>query len=597
MMGTMALPIEDYALISDCYTGALVGRDGSIDWLCLPLYDSPSIFASLLGTQDHGHWSLAPSDPDATLTRHYDDHTMTLVSHWVTATGEVEVTDLMPHGEHRADVVRRIRGLSGAVELLEQIRIRFDYANALPWVRKYREEKPTPLVAMAGPDAIILRGPEMKADGTMHEVAFTVRQGETVDLVMTWFASHKDPPPPLDVTEAIRKTDRWWRQWSARFKVSGEYAEETKRSLLLLRALTHDQTGGIMAAVTTSLPEAFGGNRNWDYRYVWLRDASLTLTVLLDHGYHRVAEKWRRWIMRAVAGDPADVQIMYGLAGERRLNEEILDTLPGYQGASPVRIGNAASTQFQADVIGEVMVGLHDARVAGIKETHFSWALQRALMAYLEKRWEKPDQGIWEMRGPAHVFTHSRAMVWAAFDRAVRAVREFGLDGPVEHWEEIRDRVRQTIEHDGFDATRGTYTQYFGTTEVDASLLQLPQVGYCAPDDPRMLGTVKAIEEDLLDQGLPRRYRTTEAENNVDGLTGREHPFLACAFWLVEQYAKSGRTDDAHSLMNLLLSFSNDVGMFSEEYDVDDHRQAGNTPQALTHLALVRAADAIRATV
>ncbi|MCX7522031.1 glycoside hydrolase family 15 protein [Microbacterium sp. STN6] len=586
----MSLPIEDYALISDCYTGALVGRDGSIDWLCLPRYDSASMFGAILGTEEQGRWLLAPTHARAESTRRYDGDSMILITNWVTPDGEVEVVDLMPQGDHRADVIRRVRGIRGRVEMHEELRIRFGYADALPWVRKEKGDAPRGLLAVSGPDAIIVRGPELKADGRKHVADFTVEEGETVDIRLTWFASHKEPPPPLSVDDAITTTRQWWSDWAARTHQSGDYSEQVIRSLVLLRALTHNETGGIVAAATTSLPESFGGPRNWDYRYVWLRDASLTISVLLSHGYHDVVNHWRQWMLRAVAGDPHDVQIMYGLSGERDLLERELTSLPGYQGSSPVRVGNAAAKQFQADVIGETMVALHEARRAGIKETEFSWSLQRALVGFLETEWEKPDQGIWEIRGEPRHFTHSRVMVWAAFDRAARAVREYGLKGPVEKWEELREKARQSVEEKGFSTKRNSYTQYFGTTQVDASLLQLPQVGYCAPDDPRMLGTVAAIEEDLIRDGLPLRYLT---EKNIDGLPPGEHPFLACAFWLVEQYAGSGRVADARALMDRLMSFANDVGMFSEEYDVEGKRQVGNTPQALSHLAMVRAADAI----
>ncbi|QNE34588.1 glycoside hydrolase family 15 protein [Leifsonia shinshuensis] len=586
----MSLPIEDYALISDCFTGALVGRDGSIDWLCLPRYDSQSTFGALLGTEDHGRWLLAPSDPEATSTRAYERDTMILVTRWRTATGEVEVVDAMPMGDHRADLVRRVRGVSGHVEMREELRIRFGYASAIPWVRKMTDEKPAALVAVAGPDGLVFRGSALHATNHAHEGKFTVHAGETVDLSMTWFPSHRDAPPALDPETALEATRRWWTEWAEGCDHDGPYRDEVVRSLLILRALTHLETGGIVAAATTSLPENFGGERNWDYRYVWLRDASLTIGVLLAHGYDDSVDHWRDWLLRAIAGDPGDVQIMYGLAGERDLAERELDSLPGYQGAHPVRVGNDASTQFQADVIGEVMLALDHGRTNGVQETRFSWALQRALMGFLEQNWRKADHGIWEIRGEEQMFTHSRVLVWAAFDCAIRGVEQYGLEGPVERWRHLRDQIRADVEANGYDEHRGTYVQYFGTTEVDASLLLLPQVGYCAFDDPRMLGTVKAIEEDLMRDGLPLRYRT---EKGVDGLPPGEHPFLACAFWLAEQYARSHRLDDAVRLMDRLVSLANDVGMLSEEYDVDGRSQAGNTPQALTHLALVRAADAI----
>ncbi|MFP3464937.1 glycoside hydrolase family 15 protein [Leifsonia sp. SIMBA_070] len=586
----MSLPIEDYALISDCFTGALVGKDGSIDWLCLPRYDSRSMFGALLGTEDHGRWLVAPSDASAISTRQYEKDTMILVTRWVTPTGEVEVTDLMPMDDHRADIIRRVRGVSGKVRMQQDLRIRFGYASAIPWVRQEKSEHPHALIAVAGPDAIVVRGTELHAANHSHQGTFTVAAGETVDLVLTWFPSHRVAPPALDVESALQHTREWWTDWAGGCEHQGPYRDEVVRSLLLLRALSHLETGGIVAAATTSLPEAFGGERNWDYRYVWLRDASLTIAVLLAHGYNDYVDHWRDWLLRAIAGDPGDVQIMYGLAGERDLDERIIDSLPGYQGAHPVRIGNGASTQFQSDVVGEVMLALDRGRRAGNPETRFSWALQRALMGYLEQHWREPDHGIWEIRDEPKHFTHSRGLVWAAFDCAIRAVEQYGLDGPVERWKREREAIRADIEANGFDAHRGTYVQHFGSTEVDASLLQLAQVGYVDADDPRMLGTVRALEEDLLRDGLLLRYRT---ETGVDGLPPGEHPFLACSFWLVEQYATSGRREDAVRLMDRLVGLANDVGMLSEEYDVEGHSHAGNTPQALTHLALVRAADAI----
>ncbi|WP_349862977.1 glycoside hydrolase family 15 protein [Leifsonia sp. WHRI 6310E] len=588
----MSLPIEEYALISGCFTGALVGKDGSIDWLCLPRYDSSSMFGALLGTEDHGRWLVAPVDASAKSTRRYEGDTMTLLTRWRTADGEVEVTDTMPMGDHRADVIRRVRGVSGTVRMQQELRIRFGYASAVPWVRKDTAEHPSALVAVAGPDAIVVRGPVLHATDHAHHGEFTVKAGETVDLSLTWFPSHRATPEALDVDHALEQTRTWWTRWAEGCDHDGPYRDEVVRSLLLLRALTHLETGGIVAAATTSLPEAFGGERNWDYRYVWLRDASLTIGVLLAHGYDDYVDHWRDWLLRSIAGDPGDLQIMYGLSGERDLDERELTSLPGYQGAHPVRVGNGASTQFQADVIGEVMIGLDRGRRVGDGETRFSWALQRSLMGYLEEHWREPDHGIWEIRGEPQTFTHSRALVWAAFDCAVRAVERDGLEGPVVRWRTLRDEVRADIEANGFDRVRGTYVQHYGTREVDASLLQLAQVGYVDWEDPRMLGTVRAIEEDLLRDDLVLRYRT---EQGVDGLPPGEHPFLACSFWLVEQYAHSHRLDDARRLMDRLVSLANDVGMLSEEYDVDGRSQAGNTPQALTHLTLVRAADAIAA--
>ena len=587
----MALPIEDYALISDCRSAALVGRDGSIDWLCLPRYDSASLFGALLGDENHGRWLLAPAEAHAIATRSYEGDTFVLSTIWTTSTGQVEVLDFMPpHGDRRADLVRRVRGISGSVHMTQDLRIRFGYGSTMPWVRQLKGESTRGLVAIAGPDAIVVRGPELRASDHRHVSHFDVVVGETMDAQLTWYPSELEIPPAVDIDAALASTCAWWRNWASSCGHEGPLRAEVVRSLLVLRALTHEKTGGIVAAATTSLPEQNGGIRNWDYRYVWLRDASLTLEVLLSHGYEVEANDWRDWLLRAIAGDPADVQIMYGLSGERYLPERELTSLPGYNGASPVRVGNGAVDQFQSDVIGEVMVALHAARAAGVRETEFSWPLQRALMSFLEKNWRRSDQGIWEVRGQAREFTHSRVMVWAAFDRAVRGVEECGLDGPLERWKALRDEVRADIETRGFDKERNCYVQYYGSTAVDASLLVLPQVGFCAPTDSRMLGTVAAIEADLLHSGLLLRYRTVAA---VDGLPPGEHPFLACSFWLVEQYARSGRLEDATALMNTLVGFVNDVGLLSEEYDVTSGHQMGNTPQALSHLALVRAADAI----
>jgi GH15 family glucan-1,4-alpha-glucosidase len=587
----MPLAIEDYALIGDCHTGALVGTDGSIDWLCLPRFDSASTFGALLGDEEQGHWRIAPVGATRCTSRAYESDTFVLVTRWETETGVAEVVDLMPHGDRRADVVRRVRGISGTVRMEQVLRIRFDYADAVPWIRQVPDEDGrSGLLAVAGPDAVIVRGPRLTADGMAHRAEFDVTEGEIVDTVLTWFPSHRIPPTAMEVTPRIEETLAWWRGWAKGCPDLGRYDAEVRRSLLVLRALTHEDTGGVVAAATTSLPEQDGGVRNWDYRYVWLRDAALTLTALMEHGFEAEATEWRGWLLRAIAGDPADVQIMYGLAGERRLPESELTSLPGYRGAAPVRVGNAAYLQFQGDVFGEIMLALEKARSIGVADDSFSWPLQVALLDFVEHNLDRQDNGIWEIRGELRHFTHSRAMLWAAFDCGIRAVREHGLSGPVERWVELRDTLRGEIERQGFDSERNTFVQYYGTTEVDASLLQLPQIGFVAADDPRMLGTVAALESDLLQDGLLLRYRT---ETDVDGLPGGEHPFLACSFWLAHQYALSGRVDDATALMDRLVSFCNDVGLLSEEYDVAGARQMGNTPQALSHLALVGAADAI----
>ncbi|WP_425430421.1 glycoside hydrolase family 15 protein [Diaminobutyricimonas aerilata] len=583
--------IEDYALIGDCHTAALVARNGSIDWLCLPRFDSDSAFGALLGDPDHGRWLLAPVDPRARSTREYLEDTFVLRTVWSTSTGEVEVLDFMPHGDRRADVVRRVRGLRGTVRMRQELRIRFGYATALPWVRQVDEgAATTSLVAVAGPDAIVVRGPRLTAQNHAHVSEFDVDEGMTVDIPLTWYPAHREPPPMADIDEQLEATVSWWRGWAGSAQAPERYSDLVRRSLLVLRALTHEDTGGIVAAATTSLPEDEGGTRNWDYRYVWLRDASLTLQALMSHGFESEAEEWRSWLLRAIAGDPGDVQIMYGLSGERRLTEFELPSLPGYRGASPVRLGNGAYTQYQGDVFGEVMVALHNARELGIVENEFSWSLQRELLRHVENVWRRPDNGIWEIRGPERSFTHSRVMLWAAFEYGVRGVRLHGLDGPVARWERVRDEIRDEIEREGYNAELGHYTQYYGGTEVDAALLQMPQVGYLSHGDERMRRTVAAIERELLVDGLPLRYRT---ESGVDGIPGDEHPFLACAFWLVEHYALDGRLDEAIALMDRLVGFANDVGLLSEEFDTRTGRQMGNTPQALSHLALVRAADAI----
>lgn len=581
--------IEDYALIGDLHTAALVSRSGAIDWLCLPRFDSPSVFGALLGDEGHGQWLLRPVGEAACVERRYEEDTFVLVTRWRTPTGEIEVTDLMPLRDRRADLVRRVRGVRGEVRVEQQLRIRFDYASAMPWVRQTGTEEHPSLVAIAGPDAIVVRGPRFRPVDHAHRAETVVREGEVVDTVLTWFPSHRATPPPLEVDEQLDHTRRWWRDWARPCATAGAYDAHVRRSLLVLRALTHEDTGGIVAAPTTSLPEDLGGSRNWDYRYVWLRDAALTLESLMLHGYGEEAADWRDWLLRAIAGDFDDLQIMYGLAGERRLTEVELDSLPGYRGSSPVRVGNGAFTQFQGDIFGEVMIALDQARGLGVEEDDVSWALQTELLRYAERHLDRRDNGIWEIRGPHRTFVHSRAMLWAAFDRGVHAVREHGLSGDAEHWASIRDRLRVEIEQHGV-AEGGWFRQHYETDEVDASLLQLAHIGFVAYDDPRMLATVDRIERTLLRGGLPLRYRT---ESGVDGLPGDEHPFLACAFWLVENLAHGGRLADAEALMDRLVGLTNDVGLLSEEFDVEHDRHMGNTPQALSHLALVRAADAI----
>jgi len=594
----MTAPIEDYALLSDARTAALVSREGSIDWLCLPRFDSPSVFGALLGDEEHGCWALRPTDAAARATRHYAGGTFTLVTRWESESGVAEVHDVLTvtderrGGSRTTDLVRRVVGIEGTVEFTQSLRFRMAYARSVPWVRQVRGSEVPELIAIAGPDALVLRGVTVKADDHVHRGTLTVAAGETVDLVLTWHPSSEPPPPPLEVDAALESTRTWWQSWADRIDAPPEYHDHVLRSLLILRALTHRDTGGIVAAATTSLPEQFGGVRNWDYRFVWLRDAALTLEAFIAHGFLRIAEHWRMWLLRAVAGDPAQIQIVYGIAGERDLWERELASLPGYGGASPVRVGNDAARQYQADVIGEVLVALDVAREAGLEETEFSWPLQRSLLQQVVARIDDPDHGIWEIRGEPRMFTHSRAMIWAAFDRGIRAVRRHGLDGPVELWERLRDRIRAEIDEHGV-STDGYFTQSYGSDEVDASLLALPSVGFCDADDPRMLATVERIEATLMSGGLVHRYRTS---SGVDGLPGDEHPFIACSFWLAEQYAATGRHEDAVALMARACALANDVGILSEEYDVTERRHAGNTPQALSHLALVQAADAIAGT-
>ncbi|WP_425864955.1 glycoside hydrolase family 15 protein [Arthrobacter sp. TWP1-1] len=593
----MASRIEDYALLSDLHTAALVGRDGSIDWLCFPRFDSPSVFTALLGTSDHGRWLMAPTHTEAAVQRRtYVGRTFVLETVWETPEGSARVTDFMPVKDRRASVVRRIEGLSGSVEFIERISVRPGYGKVLPWVRRMDAADGTEaIVAVAGPDALVLRGDELPvAVDHEHAGTFTVRAGEWVQQEMTWYPSHRPVPDAIDIDFALGQTIDYWEDWAARYNQDGKYAAIVERSLLVLRALTHEDTGGIVAAPTTSLPEDFGGARNWDYRFCWLRDAALTLEAMLTHGFDDEAMKWRDWLLRAVAGDPEDLQIMYGLSGERELAEGELSHLPGYEGALPVRIGNGAVGQYQADVVGEVLVALEKLRLAGGHEDHFSWPLQQAMLGFVEKHLAAKDHGIWEMRGELLHFTHSRVMMWAAFDCGARAVRDHGLEGPVERWETLRDQLHAEIMEHGFNKELNTFTQTYGGTTTDASLLVLPQVGFVAYSSPEMLGTVAALENELVDRhGLILRYQT---ESGLDGLEPGEHPFLACSFWLVEQYAHSGRHTDAVALMDRLVGLANEVGLLSEEYDMDQGRMAGNFPQAFSHLALVRAADALHGT-
>jgi GH15 family glucan-1,4-alpha-glucosidase len=584
--------IEDYAVLGDQRTAALVGVHGSVDWLCLPRFDSPACFAALLGTPDHGRWLITPDVPYEA-TRRYRDGTFVLETTYATEEGSVRVVDAMPTGDGRADLVRRVEGLTGSVRMRHEWVVRFGYGAICPWVHRIVDPHGHPaLHAVAGPDMVVLRGTRLPtASGRRHMDVFDVGAGEVVEWSTTWYHAWDEVPEAVDISEALDRTTAAWQKWADAAPAGGPYHAALTRSLLVLRLLTHEVTGGIVAAPTTSLPESFGGPRNWDYRFCWLRDASLTLEALIDCGYVDEAREWRRWLLRAVAGDPEDLQIMYGVDGGRDLDERILDHLPGYANSRPVRVGNAAVDQRQTDVLGEVMLALAAARDAGLEADASSWALQRMLVDDLAKHWQDADNGIWEIRGEPRHFTHSRVMVWVAFDRAVRALEDYGRRGPIEHWRSLRDQVREEVLREGFDEQLGTFVQYYGSKHTDAALLQIPIVGFLPPDDPRVVGTVRAIEAELMHDGLLLRYRT---ERGVDGLPPGEEPFLACSFWLAEVYALSGRLDDARLMIDRLIGLANDVGLLSEEYAPAERRMAGNFPQALSHLALVGAVNTYR---
>ncbi|MFG2549116.1 glycoside hydrolase family 15 protein [Streptomyces sp. NPDC048581] len=583
--------IEDYALIGDEQTAALVGRDGSVDWLCLPRFDSAACFAKLLGGKDNGHWRIAPRHAKGLCTRRaYRPDTLVLDTEWETAEGAIRVTDLMPQRDRAPDLVRIVEGLSGRVTVRSTLRLRFDYGSVVPWVRKSRGHR----VAVAGPDSVWLRSEPAvhtwgEDFGTHSE--FTVEAGEQVAFVLTWHPSHEPRPPLVDPYKALRLSIRDWQKWVGRCHYGGPYRDAVIRSLITLKALTYRPTGGIVAAPTTSLPEEIGGVRNWDYRYCWLRDSTLTLNVGLSAGYREEAEAWRDWLLRAVAGDPADLRIMYGLAGERRLPEFEVPWLSGFAGSAPVRIGNLAVEQLQLDVYGEVMDTLALARDAGLPSKPHIWAIQAALIDWLSSQWRQPDEGLWEVRGGRRHFVHSKVMVWVAADRAVRTLEESpSLEGDLAGWREFRDEVHREVCEKGYDAERNTFTQSYGSRELDAALLLIPRVGFLPPDDPRVIGTIDAIRAELSHAGFLRRY---SQETPVDGLPGGEGTFLACSFWLAEALHMTGRTQEAHELFDRLVRLANDVGLLSEEYDPVAARQLGNFPQAFSHIGLVNTALAL----
>ncbi|MFH8577870.1 glycoside hydrolase family 15 protein [Streptomyces zaomyceticus] len=589
----MTQRIDDYALIGDLQTAALVGRDGSVDWLCLPRFDSAACFAAILGDENNGHWRIAPKGATTCATRRYAEDSLVLETYWETRTGTVKVVDFMPQRDRAPDLMRIVEGVSGSVEMSAVLRLRFDYGSVVPWMRRSDGHR----VAIAGPDAVWLRSePPVKTWGQQFSTcsSFTVTAGEKVAFVLTWHPSHEPRPDLVDPHEALEQSLADWREWSARCTYRGPYREAVMRSLITLKALTYAPTGGIMAAPTTSLPEEVGGVRNWDYRACWLRDSSLTLGALLAAGYVDEACAWRDWLLRSVAGDPADLQIMYGPAGERRLPETTLPWLRGYADSAPVRTGNAAVDQFQLDVYGEVMDSLHRAREAGIPAERHAWNLQLSLLGFLESTWREPDEGLWEVRGPRRHFTHSKVMAWVAADRAVRTLEaDPSLPGDVARWRTMRDEIHAQVCAMAYDPARNTFTQAYGSPELDAATLLIPQVGFLPPDDPRVVGTVDAVRAELLHGGYVRRYSADSAA--VDGLPGQEGTFLVCSFWLADALRLTGRAEEARELFESLVDLCNDVGLLAEEYDPVTDRQLGNFPQAFSHIGLVGTALALAA--
>jgi len=582
--------IEDYALIGDMHTAALVSNTGSIDWLCLPRFDSGACFAALLGDEQHGHWQLTPTGKVTGTRRSYRGETLVLDTEMTTATGTIRITDLMPLRDKSVDLLRIVECLDGEVEMELRWTVRYDYGNVVPWLRHHDGDDER-LEAVAGPDAVVLRGDVLPrpVDDQVHAAVFTVRPGRPMSWSMQWYLSTDPTPGPIDTEPRLAKTMDYWSKWSAKGSYDGAYREAVQRSLLTLKALSYEPSGGIIAAPTTSLPEAIGGERNWDYRYCWLRDATLTLSALTGGGYVNSAKAWRRWLLRAIAGSPENLQILYGVLGERRIMEWEADWLPGYEGSTPVRIGNAAFGQLQLDVFGEVMDALYLARRRGVNSSDRAWALQSALMEHLATIWQQPDRGIWEVRGPERHFTHSRVMVWVAFDRAVRTAEEFGLDGPVQKWRDLRDEVHAEVCAEGWNAELGTFTQYYGGTELDAAVLLIPSVGFLPGDDHRVRSTVDAIGAKLRHGDVVDRYSTSETAGG-DGLSGKEGSFLACAFWFVDALVLTGRRDEGEAMFERLLLLRNDLGLLAEEYDPKAKRLLGNFPQAFSHLALVNSA-------
>jgi GH15 family glucan-1,4-alpha-glucosidase len=577
----MASKIEEYALLGDCETCALVGRDGSVDWLCWPRFDGGACFAALLGGPENGRWLIAPCEPSRCSARRYRGDTLILETDIETSEGAVTLVEFMPPRGKASDLVRLIIGKQGTVAMRTELIIRFDYGSLVPWVTRCEDQG---LCAVSGPDMVVLRTP-VPLHGVDHKTIgeFTVSAGDMVPFVLTYGPSHLERPAPIDPLAALADTETFWYDWSRQFRCSDDWTEPMIRSLITLKALTFRPTGGIVAAPTTSLPEQLGGCRNWDYRFCWLRDATFTLLALMNCGFYEEASAWREWLLRALAGDPAQVQIMYGLAGEHRLNEWQVPWLRGYEGAGPVRIGNAAAWQMQLDIYGEVMDALYHGH-GGLGIDEAGWELQRELLDHLETVWMLPDNGIWEVRGGLRHFTYSKVMAWVAFDRAVKSVEQFGLEGPVDRWRAIRSQIHDEVCSKAFNTEIGAFVQSYGSSELDASVLLLPLVGFLHPTDPRIGGTVDAIQRRLMVDGFVLRYDPHRSE---DGLPGNEGAFLACSFWLADNLVLLGRTDEAQQIFERLLSLRNDVGLLSEEYDPSARRLVGNFPQAFSHIALI----------
>ena len=580
------MKIEDYALIGDCHSAALVGRDGSIDWLCWPRFDSSPCFAALLGTPKHGRWRIAPAGVQTCVRRAYRGHTLVLDTEFETPEGAVTLVDFMPIRTTQCGLVRLVIGRRGRLQMDLELILRFDYGTSVPWVTRLPEG--AGLRAIAGPDLAVLRTTVPLAGKDFTTVArFEVSAGDIVPFELAHQPSHLGTPPAIDPVGALAVTEAFWENWNSRSTVHGEWSEAVRRSLITLKALTYHPTGGIVAAPTTSLPERLGGVRNWDYRFCWLRDATLTLLALMNSGYYEEAKCWREWLVRAVAGAPNQMQVMYGIAGERRMPEWEIGELPGYEGSAPVRVGNAAANQFQLDVYGEVMDVLYQACKGGLARSDAAWDLQRALIAHLETVWRMPDEGIWEVRAQRRLFTYSKVMAWVAMDRAIKSVEAFGVPGEVVRWRALRQRIHDDVCRHGYDASRKSFVQYYGSRDLDASLLLIAITGFLPSNDPRVIGTVEAIRRELMVDGLVMRYRANEG---LDGLPPGEGVFLACSFWLADNLVLQGRREEAREIFERLLSLRNDVGLLSEEYEPVTKRFLGNFPQAFSHIALINTA-------